>query len=136
MREKNINAQFRMEISLGKKYISQLGPKPQNFADWSVLEYLCMWYSFTIRCFKTVLWPSLTICNPKFSNRPVSTSYLTHTIGMAIQHGNSSYMHIRNCQYLSENNRLNTLERCKQTDWEVNEKVERFLKRGFGEFLH
>ena len=23
-----------METSLGKKYITQLGPKPQDFADW------------------------------------------------------------------------------------------------------
>ena len=37
---------------------------------------------------------------------------------------------------ISENNPVNTLERCKQTLWEVNKKVEWFLKRGFGEFLH
>ena len=37
---------------------------------------------------------------------------------------------------ISESNPLNTLERCKQTLSEVNKKVEWFLKRGFGEFLH
>ena len=37
---------------------------------------------------------------------------------------------------ISENNPVNTLEGCKQTLWEVNKKVEWFLKRGFGEFLH
>ena len=56
----------------------------------SVLEYLFKWYFFTIRCFKTVLWPSLTICHPKFLKKPISTSYLMQIIKMAIQHGNSS----------------------------------------------
>ena len=37
---------------------------------------------------------------------------------------------------ISENNPVNTLERCKQTLREVNKKVEWFLKRRFGEFLH
>ena len=50
---------FMMETFLGKKYIIQLGPKPQNFKDWFCFWILC------IRCFKTVLWPSLSICNPE-----------------------------------------------------------------------
>ena len=37
---------------------------------------------------------------------------------------------------ISENNPVNTLERCKQTLWELNKRVEWFLKREFGEFLH
>ena len=36
----------------------------------------------------------------------------------------------------SENNPVNNLERCKGMLKEVNKRVEWFLKRGFGEFLH
>ena len=37
---------------------------------------------------------------------------------------------------ISKSNPVNHLEWCKQMLWEVNERVEWFLKRGFGEFLH